>query len=166
MSPLRRSGPRVRRLRGGVYEVRIPTEERDVLRRLCAELRSLLGSEDPALVRLYPPAYQDDEAASREYARLMRDDLTASHLEALRVMEESADSTRLDEDQMAAWLAAVNDIRLVIGTRLDVTEDLYERGLPPGDARAPQFAVYHYLGFLQEQIVEAVARGLNDSRSR
>jgi hypothetical protein len=166
MSPLRRTGPRVRRLRNGDYEVRIPSEERDVLRRLCAELRTLLASDDPALVRLYPPAYQDDEDASREYARLMRDDLTASHVEALRVMEESADAARLNEEQMSAWLAALNDIRLVLGTRLDVTEDLYERGLPPGDPRAPQFAVYHYLGFLQEQVVEAVARGLNDSKSR
>ncbi len=166
MSPLRRTGPRVRRLRNGAYEVRIPSDERDVLRRLCAELRTMFASGDPALARLFPPAYQDDEEASLEYARLMRDDLTASHLEALRVMEESAEATRLDEDQMSAWLAALNDIRLVLGTRLDVTEELYERGLPTGDPRAPQFALYQYLGFLQEQVVEAVARGLNDSKPR
>jgi hypothetical protein len=75
-------------------------------------------------------------------------------------MEESAGATRVTEEQMSAWLAALNDIRLVLGTRLDVTEDLYERGLPPGDPRVPQFALYQYLGFLQEQVVEAVARGL------
>lgn len=166
MSPLRRTGPRVRRLRAGAYDVRIPSDERDVLRRLCAELRSLFASEDPALVRLFPPAYQDDEAASREYARLMRDDLTAGHLEALRVMEQSAGATRLDEEQMAAWLAALNDIRLVLGTRLDVSEELYETGLPSGDARAAQFALYQYLGFLQEQVVEALARGLDDPRNQ
>jgi hypothetical protein len=160
VSPLRRTGPRVRRLRNGAYEVRIPTEEREVLQRLCAELRTLLAADDPALVRLFPPAYQNDEEASREFARLMRDDLTASHLEALRIMEESAGATRVTEEQMSAWLAALNDIRLVLGTRLDVTEDLYERGLPPGDPRVPHFALYQYLGFLQEQVVEAVARGL------
>jgi hypothetical protein len=156
----------VRRLRTGVYDVRLPAEERRMLRNLCAELREMFAAEDPALVRLFPPAYQDDERASEEFARLMRDDLTAGHLQALRTMENSAETSRLDDEQMAAWLSALNDIRLVLGTRLDVTEELYETGMPPGDPRAPQFALYQYLGFLQEQVVEAVAMGLGDPSRR
>jgi len=160
VSPLRRSGPRVRLLRGGTYEIRLPDDEREMLRRLCSELRDLLIAEDPSIGRLYPDAYGDDAAASAEYARLMRDDLTAGHLEALETMERTAAETRLDGVQMTAWLGALNDIRLVLGTRLDVTEDLYETGLPPGDPRGPQFALYQYLGYLQEQVVEAVAGSL------
>ena len=140
--------------------MRLPPEERVILRSLCGELRTLLAAEDPSVGRLFPPAYADDPAASGEYARLMHDDLVAGHLQAIDVMETSVDATKLDEEQAAAWLAAINDIRLVLGTRLDVTEELYETGLPESDPRAAQFAVYQYLGYLQEQVVEAVAGGL------
>jgi len=46
-------------------------------------------------------------------------------------------------------------------TRLEVTEDMYESGIAHDDPRAPRFAVYQYLGYLEEQVVEAVARGLD-----
>jgi len=161
VSPLRRSGPRVRRIRKGVYQIRLPDEERAALRTLCDELREMLAAEDPSLSRLYPPAYTDDPAAADEYARLMRDDLTEGHLQAIETMERTLESQRLDEDEMSGWLAALNDMRLALGTRLDVTEDMYESGMAPEDPRAPRFAVYQYLGYLEEQVVEAVARSLD-----
>jgi len=61
---------------------------------------------------------------------------------------------------MAAWLAALNDLRLVLGTRLDVTEEMYERGVPEDDPRAASFAIYAYLGWLEEQVVDAMAASL------
>jgi len=151
---------RVERTRRGEYRLRLPTEERELIGSLVAQLRQILETDDPDLRRLTPPAYQDDPEREREYRELVGDELSRGRSRALDVVEATADANRLDEDQMSAWLAAVNDLRLVLGTRLEVTEELYERGLPEDDPRASTYAVYAYLGWLQEQIVESMAGGL------
>jgi len=149
--------PRVVRTRRGDFRLHLPDAERDVLRSLPGQLRELLATEDPALDRLFPPAYPDDQARNREYQDLVQADLTASHLSSIDVMEATIDADRLDEDQLVAWMGAINDLRLVLGTRLDVTEDLYEEGMPESDPRMPSFVLYVYLGWLEEQVVEALA---------
>ena len=152
---------RVRRTRRGDFQVRLPAEERDLLRSLPGQLRQLLGTDDPALERLFPPAYADDAAADEEYRRLMRDDLVQARAGALEVMAATIDADRLTEDELTAWLSAINDLRLVFGTRLDVTEDMYEDPpTEPDDPRTRPFALYSYLGWLEEQVVEALAAGL------
>jgi hypothetical protein len=162
MSIFRRPELRFRRLRRGVYQLRLPPEERSALRGLCEDVRAALASDDPSAGRLFPPGHADDPVTSHEFQAMVRDDLMASHLRALDTVEQTIDETRLSDEQSAAWLAALNQIRLVLGTRLEVTEELYETGLPPGDPRADGLAMYHYLGFLQEQVVEALAAGLGD----
>jgi hypothetical protein len=152
--------PRVKRARDGSFRVELPPAERQLLVALVGQLRDLLGTDDPSLRRLTPPGHPDDEALEREYRELVGDELTHQRLRSLAVLEETADADRLDEEQVAAWLGAINDLRLVLGTRLDVTEDLYETGLPEEDPRAPGYAIYAYLGWLEEQVVRAMADGL------
>jgi hypothetical protein len=77
-------------------------------------------------------------------------------------MQETVNADRLTEEQAVAWLSAMNDLRLVLGTRLDVTEDTYEEDIDQEDPRFPSLAMYSYLGFLQEQLVEALAGALPD----
>jgi hypothetical protein len=55
-----------------------------------------------------------------------------------------------------AWLRAVNDVRLLLGTRLDVSEDPAQRKVSPDDPRAPGFALYDYLSLLTQELVEAL----------
>ena len=156
-----RFGPVVRRARGGGYDVRLEPWERELLRRLPGELRAVLSTDDPALERLYPPAYLDDEAGNADYARLMRGELTAGKLTALEVMEATVDAGRLEEDQLTAWLGALNDLRLVLGTRLDVGEDMSEwEGLAPDDPLLPALALYDFLTRLQGDVIEALAGSL------
>jgi hypothetical protein len=150
---------RIERSRSGEIVVHLPPEERELLRALPAELRGMLGTDDPSLVRLFPPAYADDAEANSAYDELVRDDLLEGRLEALRVLEETADAERLDADQLAAWIGALNDFRLVLGTRLDVTEDLHSRPVSPDDPRAPELALYGYLTWLQEEAVQAAMPG-------
>jgi hypothetical protein len=150
-------GRRVKRTRKGEYQLRLPPEERELLRDLPAQLRELLTSDDPALRRLFPPAYKDDVALEAEYRHYMGDDLLASHERSLQAMEDTIDADVVDEEQLLGWLGALNDLRLVLGTRIDVTEDMYEREMEPDDPRAPSFAVYTYLGWLQEQVVDALS---------
>jgi len=120
-------------------------------------MRELLDSDDPVLDRLYPVAYPNDEDRETEYRLLVRDELRSSHQAALAALEESADAERLDEEQLLAWMRAINEVRLVVGTRLDVTEEGDERPDEPGDPRGPAFAVYDYLTWLQGTIVEALS---------
>ena len=64
--------------------------------------------------------------------------------------------TRSTADEADAWLRALNDLRLVLGTRLDVTEDLDYENLDLNEPRGRDLAVYGYLSWLQEQLVEAL----------
>jgi hypothetical protein len=157
---MRRPQPRIRRTRKGRFELRLPTEEREVLRTLPGQLRDLLATDDPSLIRLRPPAHPEDPDADAEYRALVGDDLTAARLRALDVMERTVDARELDEEELAAWLGGLNDLRLVLGTRLEVTEDTDIFGVRPDDPEARQYALYAYLGWLEEQAVEALAQAL------
>ena len=147
-------GRRVRRSGPGRYDLRLPAAERELLRSLPGQLRELLTSDDPSLVRLFPAAYPDDPERDAEYRRLVRDDLLRRHLEALDTLEATVDAKRVDEQQLTGWLAALNDVRLVLGTRLDVSEDMDP--VPDDHPDAGALAVYSYLGWLQEQVVAAL----------
>ena len=151
---------RIERQRDGTIRLRLPAEERDVLRALPGQLRELLGTDDPSLVRLFPPAYAEDREADDEYGALVRDELREDRLDALRVVEATLDAERLDEKQLAAWLDALESLRLVLGTQLDVTEETYAHDLDPSHPAAPALALYGYLSWLQEQAVEALSAGL------
>ncbi|MFF5333959.1 DUF2017 domain-containing protein [Streptomyces sp. NPDC013181] len=129
---------------------------------------------DPALARLFPEAYgdEDDElrAASAEFRRFTENDLRTRKrddalavvrtLDALAPAGEGAVLT-LDADECRHWLGSLNDLRLTIGTRLEVTdEDDGEEGslyrLPDSDPRKPMVMAYLWLGALQETLVETM----------
>ena len=147
-----------RRTRKNDFALKLSPDERELLRSLPAQLRELLGTDDPALYRLSPPAYDkvEDEELEAEYRRLMGDDLLERHKASLEVMEATVDRDRLSEDEVHAWLGALNDLRLVLGTRLDVTEELDVGSIAANDPRQPAFALYHYLTWLQDEAVSAL----------
>ena len=151
---------RVRRTRKGDFEIRLDDGERDLLARLVPQLRELLldaeDGPDPSLRRLFPTAYPDDPERDEEYHRLVHDDLMARHTAALDTLESTVQATRLDEEQVLAWMGAINDLRLVLGTRLDVSEDT-GLDVDPSHPDAAALAVYGYLGFLLEHLVDALA---------
>jgi Domain of unknown function (DUF2017) len=154
-----RSDP-VRPLRKGGYRVNLDAFERETLRSLVAELRELIQLEDGSVARLFPAAYRDDPRASEEFADMTRGELAAGRLGALLTVEATLEADRLDEEQLAAWCGALNDLRLVLGERLGVTEDLYETGIDPRDPRARELALYGWLTWLQGNVVEALASRL------
>ena len=142
--------------------MRLDAAERELLRSRGPQMRDVIqhaDAGDAAVARLFPPAYRDEKDAEREteFRLLAGDELRSSHLAALAVLEESADAERLDEEQLLAWMRAVNDVRLVLGTRLDVTEEGDERPTDLSDPRVPAFAVYDFLTWLQGEIVEALS---------
>jgi len=151
---------RVQRTRSGTYELNLPESERAVMGDLVKQLRELLvaTTDDPSVRRLFPTAYHDDPDRDREYQQLVRDELLSRRLDALTTVESTLGADSLDEDQLTAWLCALNDLRLVLGTRLDADESPVE--VDPDDPDAPLFAVYDYLGFLLSEVVDALSDGL------
>jgi hypothetical protein len=150
-SPFKRSSD-------GTFRVRLSAEERQVLRSLPEQVRQMMADKDPDLVRLFPPAYLDDEEHESEYQHYMREELIKRRLESLSVVEDTVDATHLTEEQVLMWMRVINDIRLILGTKLDVSEDNEDAtaSLHPTDPRAPLAALYWFLSFLLESTIEAL----------
>jgi Domain of unknown function (DUF2017) len=156
--------PPIERTRQGDFRLRLSDAERELLRAVSGELLGLLREEpgDPALRRLFPPAYEDDKESQEEYRRLMHAELQEGRREALLLLAETAGRDRLTAEELDAWLRALTDLRLALGTRLDVTEDTYAREIDPRDPDAYELSVFGYLSWLQEQAVEAAARDYSE----
>ncbi|MDP9069178.1 MAG: DUF2017 domain-containing protein [Actinomycetota bacterium] len=150
---------------GDRLHLQLDQQETGILRELLKELRMLLEADIPAddevLQRLFPRAHQDD-AEEEAYRELMGNDLRTVKLEALHVVEEgvgakgAADLT-LSQDEVESWLRLLNDIRLAIGTRLEVDDEKMGRAYDPADPEAPALAVLHWLGWLQGSMLEEMS---------
>ena len=85
-------------------------------------------SEDPALARLFPNGYSDDEHASADFRRFTEQDLRAQKLAALTSVRDSLSGwtgkSSITAQQAQDWLKAINDLRLVLGTRLEITDEV------------------------------------------
>jgi hypothetical protein len=143
------------------FIVRMDAQERDLIRQLLSELRELLAlsPDDPRVRRLYPSAYADDAELENEYRSLTREELQSGRLASIDAVEASVDAELLDLDQLTAWMQAVNSLRLVLGTMLDITDDDQELSLNPKDPNARTVALYGYLGGLLDEIVDAQLSG-------
>lgn len=157
---------RIRPLRRGQgCQLNLPAEERKLLEMLPSELAGVLKGLDlerpmpDNLRRLFPRAYVRDEEAERAYAESTHADLLASHKEALDLLASTANATSLDADQMAAWMTALNDLRLVLGTVLNVTD---EESWDPSSPVDSEVVIYHYLTMLQSELIDVMERWLPD----
>jgi len=151
---------RVKRRGSGRYEVKLRPSERVLMGDLVVQLREqlLASTDDPSVRRLFPPAYPDDPERDAGYQVLTRDELLEHRLAALDTVEESLDGDELDDEGLRAWMSTLNSLRLVLGTRLDVDEEL--PALADDDPLAPAYAVYEYLGWLLSQVVDVLSRDL------
>ena len=120
--------------------------------------------DDPVLARLLPDAYQDDPAAAGEFRKYTESSLREAKKyfahSLLDTLPPSGGRVKLTGDQARDWLRALNDVRLMFGVRLEVTEDFEEQlaSLAPEDPRIAAFEVYGWLGAVQESLVRALAR--------
>jgi Domain of unknown function (DUF2017) len=118
--------------------------------------------DDPVLARLLPDAYRDDTEAAGEFRRFteqeLRSDKVAAAQTVLDTLPPDGGRIELTEPDAQVWLRALNDVRLVLGVRLDITEDTAQRSqdLDPADPRAAYLWVYDWLTYLQETLVRAL----------
>lgn len=172
----------------GTVVVRFSQTERLVLRTLVTDLLALLDvddpsgsvtddlerslgiggntepSDDPALARLFPDAYRDDSEASAEFRRYTESDLRSGkrgHARTvLQTLERGGrrDRLALSAAETNAWLGALNDLRLIVAARLEITEDDDDPmdKFPASDPRSEVGVWYHWLGWLQETLLESL----------
>lgn len=121
--------------------------------------------EDPVLARLLPAGYAG-EAEAREFRRFTEREVLRSKIDAAQsVLDtlQAADQVLVVESAMQQpWLTFVNDLRLALGTRLDVREETMEElsGVTDDDPRLPMLLVYDWLTFVQGSLVEVLVARL------
>jgi hypothetical protein len=119
--------------------------------------------DDPVLARLLPDAYQDDPEAAGEFRKYTESSLREAKKyfaqTLLETLPPKGGRVKLTADQARDWLRALNDVRLMFGVRLEVTEDFEQQlaTLDPKDPRVAAFQVYGWLGEVQESLVRAIA---------
>jgi len=149
---------RFARDRHGRIRPGLEAPERELLRMLPEQARELVAHDDHSAQRLFPVAYPDDEAAQTDYREMMGTQLLEHHQQALDILLATVDAATIDTDELHGWLGAVEVLRLLLGTQLDVSEDMTE--VDPADPRADQLTVYQYLSMLQNEIVDTLAAAL------
>lgn len=144
------------------YRLDLRDEERALIAAIVPDLRSLLADDpgDEMLTRLFPTARPDDPEAEAEFQDMVRDELVSKRVARLEMVAELAEATVLNQDELAAWMGAVNDIRLVLGTRLEVSEEDEFDDVEGDDPEAVARSAYWFLGWLLEHLVEASASEL------
>ncbi len=112
---------------GGGVDVDLPADIRELLASLARQLVELIddpdAAKDPGLQRLFPPASIDDPIEALGFEQLMGDAMRAGKRESAAVLRATANATHLDAEETLAWMRCLNDIRLVVGTRLNIQED-------------------------------------------
>ncbi len=167
------------------YVAQFADSEKEVLLNLCEQIIELLAErtdhghddplaamvgitshdsppEDDVLHRLLPNAYADSVDSS-EFRRYTESTLRAkkqAHAIVMRIHLKSSEDgiVDLDHDNANAWLGAINDIRLALGVRLKVESNSHEHLeiLAPDDPLRGVYAVYTWLGWLQESLLAAL----------
>ena len=118
--------------------------------------------EDPALRRLLPDAYSEDPDAAAQFRRFTERDLREAKVGNARavamVLADTDGMVVVSDEELGAWLGFLNDTRLTLGTRLELTEENHDllAQLSEDDPRAGLFQVYDWLTFLQESLVQRV----------
>jgi hypothetical protein len=125
----------------------------------------VLDQQDPVYQRLYPDAHRQDADAAQAFRELTETSLRTERrirAEAMVAELRGARSGRrnrivdLDPASADAWLKVLNDLRLAIGTRLDITDDEPPAAAKPGDPQAATYSVYAYLTAVQDRLVAAL----------
>lgn len=159
---------RIRRNRRGGYDLQLPEIERALLENLPGQLATTLdevaatGTVPDELRRLFPHAYPTNEEAEFGYQAVTRGRLVSHHQEALALLASTAQASHLSDEEADGWLAALNDLRLALGTRLGVTEEPQE--VSESDDSYPDWICYQYLSYLQTEAIDAMAGALPPPR--
>jgi hypothetical protein len=156
--PFRRRRGRIEPRGDGRFSIELSKPERETLGHLLPQLRQLLTDAPPndeRIRRLFPTVYTSDPEKEAEYQHYMRSELLESKRSALDLFEASLGRSDLSEAELMGWMQSINSVRLVLGTMLDVSEDMAE--VDENHPELDGFLLYDYLSGLLDEIVGAVS---------
>ncbi len=159
MVKLRRPKP-FKALADGTFKVNLTPEIRRFLARLADEIDEIITLDLPETRRLFPTAYPHDPEKDAGYQVLARDGLVAQRHTAAATLRATADNEVVTGDELAQWMSVINDARLVLGTRLDVSEDDV---LEFDDPNIGLYLIYDDLGYLLDSMVKVMAAALPEA---
>lgn len=137
--------------RDGQISVRLDDTMRALLRQATEELREVLLVDEPDLTRrLYPTAYPDDEELEGDYQEMVHDQLLMQRLDGIDQLQASIDDEEISIDLADVWMNTINQLRLVLGTQLDVSEDQVE--IDEDDPLATSHVIYQVLSHVLEEL--------------
>lgn len=159
----------IRRVKGG-FRLGIDADEILLVRRLVGEVRQLLESLEPGdakMSRLFPPAYTDDDEKNLEYQRLMRDELVASRVADLQLVDELLNDASANDStpnpsgvfgaaQVEALARSVNSVRLVLGSLLGLDDEDDDHRRLVG---RPEYELYQFLSWVLDGAVDVLMQG-------
>ncbi len=163
-----------RAARGGDVVARLDPAEAGIVGLLLDQLEQLLDADaddvggDPVMARLLPDGHRGDPELAADYRDLTEASLRSGKADDLALVRATlppeGGEVRLDPEQAGAWLRSTNDLRLAMGTRLEITEDTE----PPDELTGEedqQLAVYYWLTALQGSLVDALVAAGRGGRS-
>lgn len=125
------------------------------------EFLSVGDPDDDIEKRLFPSAYED-EAESKKFTDMVGDELRAGKVKNFELMREGLSRgggrTTLSSSDAETWLRGLTDLRLALGARLDVTEEKMARVPEADDPEAAPLGLMHWLGWLQEMIIDSLSK--------
>ena len=126
---------------------------RALLRQATEELREVLLVDEPDLTRrLYPTAYPDDEELEGDYQEMVHDQLLMQRLDGIDQLQASIDDEKISFDVADVWMNTINQLRLVLGTQLDVGEEQVE--IDEDDPLATSHVIYQVLSYVLEELTK------------
>jgi hypothetical protein len=146
----------LRKRKDGGWTAILPPGSAEVLEKLPCRLRAVLEKPDfgdKVIARLFPQAYRDDPEAEAEYQRLLRREKKG--LLGTRIGRYA--EVDLSGEDLTLWLGFLHDMRLLIGTRLDITDESWEREVPSGP-EAEEHLLLHLLAYMEEAILEGLRK--------
>lgn len=172
--------------RAGTFSARFEPTEATMLADLVGQVRTLLAQRrnlepvdslakltglnvgpstvpsDPAVARLLPDFYRDDPELSAGMRMLREPEVLAAKDDAaevlLRTLPAAGGPVQLTETTARSWLVALNDVRLVFGVRLAITDD-DDPPLSASDRHSPEHAMYvtyRWLSMVQQSLTDAL----------
>ncbi len=145
----------IRRISEDQFRNLLREEEKELLKILPELVEEAIRMNSPYVTRLFPPTYPFDDSAQAKVEKCRSDSLAKQHMEVLGGFTKSINQEILSVQDVATWVEALNDIRLLMGTALDVYEDM---DLPSeNDPKFGDFVIYNYLAWLQSSLLEFLA---------
>jgi hypothetical protein len=144
--------------RDGRFDVRLAPEVRAGIVSLAEQLEEVQSTDGPETRRLFPTAYPDDPERDAGYQIFAKGQLISKRQEAVAIIRATAEADALTAEELSSWMGILNDIRLVLGTLLDISED--DEEVDPDAPDAESRMLYQFLGELVHEMVLSLTTSL------